>query len=141
MYDSQTLVNNIKNQAKKKNILIRDMLSDCGLSINAISQISDKKGLSSFSLAKIADYLDCSVDFLLGRASQSSSNSDLSDTEQQLLNYFRNLNEHGKKYVLQSALAATALYPAEQRYQMAALKGHGIKSGAVQKNKEDNSSD
>ena len=67
MYNSQTLIYNIKLQAKNKGVLIRDMLFDCGLSINAISQISDKKGLSSFSLARIADYLDCSVDYLLGR--------------------------------------------------------------------------
>ena len=43
------------------------MLLDCDLNINSISQISDKKELSSFSLAKIADYLNCSVDYLLGR--------------------------------------------------------------------------
>lgn len=67
MYTAQNLVNNIKYIAKKKNILIRDILKDCGLSVNAINTISDKKGLSSFSLAKIADYLDCSVDYLLGR--------------------------------------------------------------------------
>ena len=67
MYTAQNLVNNIKHIAKKKNILIRDILKDCGLSVNAINTISDKKGLSSFSLAKIADYLDVSVDYLLGR--------------------------------------------------------------------------
>ncbi len=32
--------------------------------------MSDNKGLSSFSLAKIADYLDCSVDYLLGRTNE-----------------------------------------------------------------------
>lgn len=67
MYTAQNLVNNIKHIAKKKNILIRDILKDCGLSVNAINTISDKKGLSSFSLAKIADYLDVSVDYLLGK--------------------------------------------------------------------------
>lgn len=74
MYNAQTLVENIKTQAKNKNVLIRDMLSECNLSINAISQISDKKGLSSFSLAKIADYLDCSVDYLLGRTDKPEIN-------------------------------------------------------------------
>ena len=67
MYIAQELTSRIKDRAKHQNILIRDMLNDCGLSINTISQISDKKGLSSFSLARIADYLDCSVDYLLGR--------------------------------------------------------------------------
>lgn len=74
MYNSQELVGNIKNRAKEQNVLLRDMLTSCGLSINAISQISDKKGLSSFSLARIADYLDCSVDYLLGRTDNPEIN-------------------------------------------------------------------
>lgn len=74
MYTSQELAANIKNRAKAKNILIRDMLADCGLNINTISQITDKKGLSSFALARIADYLDCSVDFLLGRTDKPEVN-------------------------------------------------------------------
>lgn len=74
MYNAQTLVNNIKRQAKLKNILIRDMLAECDLNINSLSQISDKKGLSSFSLALIADRLDCSVDYLLGRTTNPNIN-------------------------------------------------------------------
>lgn len=69
MYNAQNLVYHIKQKAKQKNIYIKDMLEACDLNINALSQISDKKGLSSFSLARIADYLDCSVDSLLGRDS------------------------------------------------------------------------
>lgn len=71
MYTAQTLVDKIKFKTKEKNILIRDMLKACDLSVNAINTISDKKGLSSFSLAKIADFLDCSVDYLLGRTETS----------------------------------------------------------------------
>lgn len=67
MYTSATLAQNIKNRAKEQNVLIRDMLSACDLSINAISQMTDKKGISSFALGRIADYLNCSVDYLLGR--------------------------------------------------------------------------
>lgn len=74
MYNSQNLVYRIKKKAKEKNILIRDMLTACNLSINAISQISDKKGLSCFSLARIADYLDCSVDYLMGRTDNPDIN-------------------------------------------------------------------
>ncbi len=74
MYNSQDLVLRIKIRAKEKNVLIRDMLIACGLNINAISQISDKKGLSCFSLARIADYLNCSVDYLLGRTDKPEIN-------------------------------------------------------------------
>ena len=74
MYNAQILIQRIKDQAKQQNMLIRDMLSACNLSINAISQITDKKGLSCFSLARIADYLDCSVDYLLGRTDNPEVN-------------------------------------------------------------------
>lgn len=67
MYYSHILVDRIKLQAKIKNVLVKDMLPACDLNVNALNQITDKKGLSSFSLAKIADYLDCSTDYLLGR--------------------------------------------------------------------------
>lgn len=67
MYNSDNLVAKIKNRAKEKGVLIRDMLTTCGLNINALNQLTDRKGLSSFALARIADYLDCSVDYLLGR--------------------------------------------------------------------------
>ena len=49
MYIAQELTSRIKDRAKHQNILIRDMLNDCGLSINTISQISDKKGSVSYT--------------------------------------------------------------------------------------------
>lgn len=67
MYNSNNLAARIKNRAKEQGVLLRDMLEACGLNINSLSQMTDKKGLSSFALARIADYLDCSVDYLLGR--------------------------------------------------------------------------
>lgn len=73
MYNSQDLIMAIKSRAKERNSLIKDVLKACDLNINALSQITDKKGLSSFSLAKIADYLDCSVDYLLGRTDNPES--------------------------------------------------------------------
>lgn len=67
MYSSDVLVSRIKSEAKLQKIKLRELLESCDLGINALSQLSDKKGLSSVSLARIADYLDCSVDYLLGR--------------------------------------------------------------------------
>lgn len=67
MYDAQTTKDRIKALCKSKKINMEDMLSDCNLGVNAIRQINDTKGMASFSLAYIADYLDCSVDYLLGR--------------------------------------------------------------------------
>ena len=53
---------------------MEQMLVDCSLGVNAIRQINDTKGMASFSLAKIADYLDCSVDYLLGRTDSPTVN-------------------------------------------------------------------
>ena len=47
-----------------------ELLADCELGVNAIRQINDKKGMASYSLARIADALDCSVDYLLGLSDQ-----------------------------------------------------------------------
>lgn len=66
-YTSELLKERITATVKAKGYTIKAMLSTLELNENTINQISDKKGLSSFSLAKIADYLDCSVDYLLGR--------------------------------------------------------------------------
>ena len=74
MYNAQTLKNRIKDLCKQKHIAVKVMLSDCDLSINAISQINDNGGMYSFNLARIADYLDCSVDYLLGRTDNPEIN-------------------------------------------------------------------
>lgn len=79
MYNSQELIAAIKSRAKEKNVLIKDVLTACDLNINTLSQVTDKKGLSSFSLAKIADYLDCSVDYLLGRTDNPDSHKKFRD--------------------------------------------------------------
>ena len=74
MYFAQTTKERIKLICKKRNINAKQMLSDCSLGANAIQQINDTKGMASFSLAKIADYLDVSVDYLLGRTNNPEVN-------------------------------------------------------------------
>lgn len=68
MYETSKTVERIKFIAKQKGITIKTMLEDCNLSKNALSSmLSRGSWLQSNNLAKIADYLDCSVDYLLGR--------------------------------------------------------------------------
>lgn len=74
MYNAQITKERIKQLSKNKKINMEDILSSCNLGINAIRQINDTKGMASFSLAKIADYLDCSVDYLLGRTDNPEVN-------------------------------------------------------------------
>lgn len=75
MYNAQTTKERIKSLCKAKKISMENMLAECSLGVNAIRQINDTKGMASFSLAKIADYLGCSVDYLLGRDTAPITNT------------------------------------------------------------------
>lgn len=75
MYNAQETANKIKLQAKSKGILIKTMLDDCDLSKNALSSmLSRGSWIQANNLARIADYLDCSVDYLLGRTDKPEIN-------------------------------------------------------------------
>lgn len=75
MYSTQKTVDSIKSIAKNKKISIGKMLSDCGLSKNALSSMQSRGSwLQANNLARIADYLDCSVDYLLGRTDKPEVN-------------------------------------------------------------------
>ena len=73
MYITQDIAFRIKSRAKFQKIIMKNMLTDCDMNINAISEFSKGKQLSCISLARIADYLDCSVDYLLGRTDNPNS--------------------------------------------------------------------
>lgn len=74
MYNAQTTKDRIKQTCKDRNISMEQVLKECDLGINAIRQINDTKGMASFSIAKIADVLGCSVDYLLGRTDNPEIN-------------------------------------------------------------------
>lgn len=74
MYITQDIATRIKQEAKSKKISMKSMLSDCEMNINAISEFAKGKQMSCISLARIADYLDCSVDYLLGRTDNPEIN-------------------------------------------------------------------
>lgn len=67
MNNSQEVVKIIKATAKEQGKAIGKMLEDCELSKNALSSMQSGYLPRIENLAKIADYLDVSVDYLLGR--------------------------------------------------------------------------
>lgn len=85
MYNTKQIAERIRECAKQKKIKIGVMLSELGLGVNAISQLAAGKGMAYLDLARIADYLGESVDFLLGRTERSdiqrASLGDLTDEE------------------------------------------------------------
>lgn len=74
MYNTQEIAFRIKRRAREINVPMKDLLSDCGLNVNTVSQFAKGQQMSCISLALIADRLDCSVDWLLGRTSRPEVN-------------------------------------------------------------------
>lgn len=74
MCTSVEIAERIKLTAKQKNITIKDMLISCALNKNALFTMSSGGSMpKADNLAKIAEYLDCSVDYLLGRTDNPDS--------------------------------------------------------------------
>lgn len=74
MYKSLNIAEIIKLRAKEKSISLKTMLSDLSLGSNTISNMRHDRMIAADSLARIADYLDCSVDYLLGRTDNPEVN-------------------------------------------------------------------
>lgn len=75
MHNSQEVATTIKLLTKSKNISVGRLLSDCELSKNTLSSMQAGGYLPRLeTIAKIADYLDCSVDYLLGRTDNPEIN-------------------------------------------------------------------
>ena len=78
MNTPQEVANEIKNVAKSKNITVAKMLKDCTLNKDLISTTQSKNFYPRIeAICKIADYLDCSVDYLLGRTDNPNSHKAL----------------------------------------------------------------
>ena len=73
MYQSADVSTRIKSVAKSKGITVKKLLEDVGMGFNAMSNMRTSMPKAD-NLAKIADYLDCSVDYLLGRTDNPEVN-------------------------------------------------------------------
>lgn len=85
MNNSQEIAERIRKIAKQQGKSITEMLKCCGLSKNALSSMQAGNLPRIENLAKIADYLGTSIDYLLGRSESSeklrASLADLTDEE------------------------------------------------------------
>lgn len=73
MYNSQEIADRIKSLAKNKHISYKTMLKEIGLGEQTLQNMKSSIPKAD-NLAKIADYLKCSVDYLLGRTDEVSLN-------------------------------------------------------------------
>ena len=73
LYISSAVAERIKKRTKEKNVTAKRMLAEVGLGVNTMSNMKTSMPTAD-NLAKIADYLDCSVDYLLGRTDNPEIN-------------------------------------------------------------------
>lgn len=65
----------IKTLCKSKGVTISSLLSDCNLTKSFIYDLEKRATSPSCDkMSRIADYLDCSVDYLLGRTDNPEIN-------------------------------------------------------------------
>ena len=79
---------------QKKNLSAYKVAKETGISQGLMNEY--KNGIripATENLIKIADYLKCSIDFLLGRVGED-------EVEIQLINDFRSVTEEGKQAIL-----------------------------------------
>lgn len=75
MFNSSQVADRIKSTAHSHGVLIKDLLAACELSKNALSSMKSGGFFPRVeAIASIADYLDCSVDYLLGRTDNPEVN-------------------------------------------------------------------
>lgn len=74
MYNSTEIAERIKTYAKQQGKPIGEMLSSCGLGKNTVAKIGKGTDILTLNFARIADYLGCSVDYLLGRTDNPEIN-------------------------------------------------------------------
>lgn len=116
MYNSSSVADTIKKEAKNKNISVKQVLERAGLGANTMSNFKTSMPKAD-NLAKIADILGCSVDYLLGRVDSATGlikrtpqnavncldslfeKNTLSEKEKTIINVFRSLNLEGQDIV------------------------------------------
>lgn len=72
LYDSESVAMRIKEMAKLRKITVKQLLEDAGLGRNMMALMRTSMPKAD-NLAKLADGLDCSVDYLLGRTNDPES--------------------------------------------------------------------
>lgn len=73
LYISSAVAERIKEKMKEKNVTAKRMLAEVGLGVNTMSNMKTSMPTAD-NLARIADYLDVSVDYLLGRTDNPDIN-------------------------------------------------------------------
>lgn len=99
MYCSEDVAIRIKEVAKTNKITIKQLLSEAGLSSNVMTSYRTSMPKAD-NLAKIADVLNCSVDYLLGRSElMLMPDANLTKAEKEIIAIYRGFNAEGQEKV------------------------------------------
>lgn len=93
MYNSQDIAERIKDLANQKDIPIRTMLRDLGKEENMLQHMKSSMPKAD-TLGEIADYLNCSVDYLLGRESANLSEDEMNRLKSEFDMYLSDLQKN-----------------------------------------------
>ena len=75
MYTSTIIANNIKKRTKETSLSLQALWEKCDMGKNSLSHMKNGSMPGGDKLGRIADCLDCSVDYLLGRDSRTTNNT------------------------------------------------------------------
>ncbi len=115
MYIPQETAKRIKEVAKKRKVAISTVLKETGIAKGTITKMSNGSDIFVQTISKIADCLECSVDYLLGRNKYTSQQKEEMTDIQQLINAYIQLTDEGKRAVLNYTEYA-ATNPQYQKY-------------------------
>lgn len=96
MEDTQLIADRIKAQAKNQSQTIKNVLENCQLNKNFVNSIASGKDVGYQSIVAIADYLGCSVDYLLGRDNKNAPD----DIRSAIINLVYSLSDKKAKALL-----------------------------------------
>lgn len=81
MYNSYEIAERIKILTRQKNFTIKELLEQCELGKNTISKMSSGTDILTKNMVKIANFLDCSLDFLVGRSDETCNTSNITGSK------------------------------------------------------------
>lgn len=133
MQSPQETANRIKTKAKENEISVSKLLTDCDLNKNSLFTMQSGGYYPRVeAIVKMADYLNCSVDYLLGRTDdpnvEKTSAAAQDEQQRELLALFDKLPESEKMKLIGRLeyMAEAAAKEAEQKNSSALYKYSSI---------------
>lgn len=93
----------IKETAKQRNIQMGDLFENTGLSKGTLYSMTNGGSFpKSDNLIKIADYLNCSIDYLLDRSDIIDCKKEISEkySDQEILQKLKSLSDDDKEIII-----------------------------------------